>query len=1319
MSIPVVCPHCDSKYQLQPELVGKSMRCPNPDCREIFVVAAAPPPPPPPPVDLNPPPAPVPWTETAVEFRLEPGGGEPTRIAPAEHTPPQADAFRIPSATELPYERIESESAVLVGKPDFSHHSLNPSPFSGQVPEGETVVYTRPPGPGSDPIKTAELVLPPPAKPAPAMPAPQAKPVPTAKPAAAKPAPAPLPPKAQVPVAERSPRAKPGPKEVAWSDAAPPPPPPNGRAATVPAPVPAPAPVDAEAVEPVEAFIRRRRKSPWRGVALMGLLFATIATVAAIGIGYLRHEASKEQREADEAKEFYEKGNFAAAATRFEQVAAAYPDGPDAERYKFFADLSAARAAVDAVTTRENPAPGQRKLGEFVAKYAASPLAQPGGGFGSDVIETGRKLADALADHAGDKLKAYRAASTDPEKFRPEQVATTDLDAAESAVTNGRTLLPTLDRFREKDGLNFADQRKKFDDLAAEFRKERDRLAALAPYRTLTDDPTDDRIETAEAAVRAAGLSGDPQAKEIFRIAKRRLQELIGYTVGVVDAKKSPGEVAAAVLFAAPVAGSPEPRPPLDAVPDVAFAVARGVLYALDSHTGTLLWGTRVAAVTADLRTADVPVRIDAGDGSEWVLVASDVGGKPALTARDARTGAAVWHQPLEAGFAGRPALVGRRAYVPLADPMGTIVELQLATGRRLGHLRIRQPIGAPPVAAAGPRVGTGFLYVPADARRVFVFEVGRETDAGDREPPRVVRVIGTGHPRDGLRGEPLLIASADGPGPKYLILPQTDGPAGMRLRCYTLPPPTDLVGNPAGGPPPDAIPVEKSADVAVAGWSWFPPVTDGERVVVATDAGAFAVFGVNQTGNVDRPLFPLPGPKPTADADDAVTRAVVVAADEDSAWAVLGGNLVRLRTAVDPAGGLRYVRHGNPRPVGEPTHRGQVRPAAGVGIVVVRTGPTSAARAVAFDLATGLPRWQTQLGAVAAASPLPLPDGTAVLIDTEGGVYTVPADGSVRGAVVAKPLADPAARARVAVAPDGKTAWVLVPEVTKDGRRLRVRRVEDGAVAADTSVLLPELPAGAPVVTNGAVLVPLADGTVYRLAADGGELKRGPVWRSAAGKPDAGCLVTVVGDGDFVTTDGATRATRWRWPADGVAVKVAGPWDTRSPIAAAPAAYRADATVRVALVETTGVVQLFDANKTDEPLNRWRPGKDSPVPPGPAGVRLTAVAAGDRQLLVYAVSGRRLVALDADHPQPAWMTWVSPDDGAELVGWAVRDGVIVTTDQSGRLTLVAVDTGRTLDAIPAPAGGFATVPAGLGRDRAAVALADGTVQSVPLKTGK
>src|SRR5438105_9696717 len=50
MHITVLCPHCQSRFQIEPSLRGKRMRCPNPICRMIFEVReeerSAPPAPP-------------------------------------------------------------------------------------------------------------------------------------------------------------------------------------------------------------------------------------------------------------------------------------------------------------------------------------------------------------------------------------------------------------------------------------------------------------------------------------------------------------------------------------------------------------------------------------------------------------------------------------------------------------------------------------------------------------------------------------------------------------------------------------------------------------------------------------------------------------------------------------------------------------------------------------------------------------------------------------------------------------------------------------------------------------------------------------------------------------------------------------------------------------------------------------------------------------------------------------------------------------------------------------------------------------------------
>ncbi|MCE9563110.1 MAG: PQQ-binding-like beta-propeller repeat protein [Planctomycetes bacterium] len=65
MSIVAQCPHCETKFNLEPEMAGKKMRCPNFDCQQVFKVQASarptepePSPPPPPPKPVPPPAAP-------------------------------------------------------------------------------------------------------------------------------------------------------------------------------------------------------------------------------------------------------------------------------------------------------------------------------------------------------------------------------------------------------------------------------------------------------------------------------------------------------------------------------------------------------------------------------------------------------------------------------------------------------------------------------------------------------------------------------------------------------------------------------------------------------------------------------------------------------------------------------------------------------------------------------------------------------------------------------------------------------------------------------------------------------------------------------------------------------------------------------------------------------------------------------------------------------------------------------------------------------------------------------------------------------------
>src|SRR5204863_4964063 len=120
----------------------------------------------------------------------------------------------------------------------------------------------------------------------------------------------------------------------------------------------------------------------------------------------------------------------------------------------------------------------------------------------------------------------------------------------------------------------------------------------------------------------------------------------------------------------------PVTRPPN---PELVLALSRGLLYALDGE-GRRLWAARVG-----LDAGDLPVRVPArGDEPELVLIAGT--DPPGLTARDARTGAVRWHQPLTEPVLGRPVLAGDRLFVATAGPEGAVADLDARSGRLVGR---------------------------------------------------------------------------------------------------------------------------------------------------------------------------------------------------------------------------------------------------------------------------------------------------------------------------------------------------------------------------------------------------------------------------------------------------------------------------------------------------------------------------------------------------------------------------------------------------------------------------------------------------------
>ena len=790
MAIVVSCPHCETKFNLQPDMVGKSMRCPNLDCRQVFTV--------------------------------KPQG--------REIEPPKSDPVPVPQPRPMPL------------PPEPGKGARKPAVVDAQIVEAAVVVAE---GQGSRLVGGCR---------------------PASRP-------------------RRGPR--PGAGRVArWDRRAADPPP-------------------QEEEEPRAARLDRhdRRGRPGRG--------------RASSVYLVRMQVVAEQNLAKQAEDEYGKGEHAAAQKTYEKLLAEYPESEEAPRYRFFADLAQMQVAVRSVTNRENPDAAIDRFKQFLTAQKESPFAKPKSGFGSDILEAGRKLGEDVAGHADDRVKAFRA----DRSGKPGE-----LDRAEKAVATGRELLPMIEAFRTPEDRPLDSIRADLDTVESSVKRERERTAAIAKARRDLENLTDSNIQRVENDLAGVGFESDDEARSIIAAAKGKLLELVrvrarprrtAHATHLIR-RDDPLRLAHRPNAPGPGHGYRRGSAPLG-------LPGGGSRDPLCHQRGgrRALWALRVGTDITDPPTV---ARVELPTGpTDIAVVASNVAGVSSVAAYVVRTGASLWYQPL--GFpnpkkpdemlsvpaAGPPVVVGSRVLVPLRDEQGTIFEFDLTTGTRRGRIRLGQPVGQNAISV---RPGTGLLYAVADARRVYVIDAGARDDDGNPLPLRCVQVIATGHLPGTVRTPPLLLGpEGDAPADRWMILSQAAG-RSMLLRAFTMQP----IAPPAldGKAPPES-PASPAVELPVDGWSWFPLVSDGERIAVATDFGQFRLFGVKQLGSLDRPLFPLPEPRPPlpAPAEGRAVRGVVFPAEETAFWVVANGNLQKFRVGLVPSRGVEIL------PVGEPqAHR-------------------------------------------------------------------------------------------------------------------------------------------------------------------------------------------------------------------------------------------------------------------------------------------------------------------------------------------------------------------------------------------------------------
>jgi predicted Zn finger-like uncharacterized protein len=493
-------------------------------------------------------------------------------------------------------------------------------------------------------------------------------------------------------------RPRPAPNEVAWSpDLLPPGAPP-------PPPVDLDPMVDVDHLnEPEEGNRPRRPRPPTEsGILPMPpkkagrklILAAMVAfIVVALGSGgyfLIRYINEAPERLMTAGKDELTRRNWDQAHKQFDTLVRDYPSHRLAPEAAFLSDLCSLRQATTNVMSRTDPQPG---LAEWKKVMASPTLGEFGakGRYDYDLWDAGTKLEEDLLA----KGKEVFNADTPGE--------------AETWLTEAGEVDMALDRFRDEDKPRSPALASGLAELRSKIDKARDRLAQIANLTPFEGMGNEEDIAEYQRQARLHGLEKDPLVIAKIDEMNRRIELKAVYTrePNPIPPTTVPDDGLTSLLFA-PRFDTAQPRQ-LSWTPTIFFCQARGVLYALHEEYGQVLWAARTG-----LDTDVMPVRVPASDQNpEMVLVASNTGNQFGITARGARDGRPLWHQSLAVPCQGPPALVGPNVYVALADPVGTVLEISLASGEIVGRITIGRPLG--PVIVARP--GTGFLYIPAEAR--------------------------------------------------------------------------------------------------------------------------------------------------------------------------------------------------------------------------------------------------------------------------------------------------------------------------------------------------------------------------------------------------------------------------------------------------------------------------------------------------------------------------------------------------------------------------------------------------------------------------
>jgi len=1031
------------------------------------------------------------------------------------------------------------------------------------------------------------------------------------------------------------------------------------------------------------AHLYAQPKRRWMRWAIVGMFVVLILG----GIGFMvyqqRQFAAREGKLAEEAKLAFAENRFSKAQKDYDELYKKFEKSPDRGKYKFMSDFSAALENVH--NGSEAPAERRLKLQKFEADAVFDDFKKP--------------LWD---EHPVPVWQGYLKLLNEQVSLAQKAMDGHDYDGAELAVAESQKM---ADHIESKGTSDVKGQMAAVNEKLQTFRttiaEDRAYTTFLAKMKDAFKNITPIVVAEYEGLAKKNRYQNRPEVvTEILRV-KEELKKRIVFKLDEKPRQTPPKNDMPLFVVGAARSGAANPAE------RVVFAIARGVLYALSETSGQIVWATRVG-----IDVSNLPVRIPKGPNAPELVLVPTADGK-GLVAREVLTGKAQWMQTFEAPLRGQPILVERRVWVTLTGDEGRVALIETFDGSRVGYL----PLGQKLAGGGAWQMGTSRIFVPAESQTVFVIDTNPKPDAsGKVDPAALEAVLQTGHGAGTLRGEPVVVGAADAAsgqsGPSFLIMAQSDGLEGMKLRAFELALPRPEIGTPV--------------EIRINGWSWFTPTCDQEKLSVATDSGVFAVFGVAQKGGEDKALFPLVSTEAPKNAARRAGRSQVVYADDRTFWYLTNGELHMNRLGYDRKEGQRLAPGWKQSlRLGTPLHAGQISPDRDVLYVVTQTSSPPGCFATAVESQTGAVRWQRALGVSLQGEAIRL--GKHVYqMDQGGGLYQIDAaqvklgpndEWAAGGTVLSPPRIDLVGEPRFLTAPDGQSALALLTVRDKGANELLVRQIlpdqplkEFPAIAIGQDML-----AGPPALVGTTLYLPLSSGKLSRLAIGTNNLAGGPDWKTATlGENAQGYVLPLAGD-ELLVSNGVRGLSVFSWPASGFQFKRQA--TLNNSIASAPIALpAASGTPRVVVADTGGQVQLLDGDNLS-PILTWN------VRQMQLGTEVTGgpylLGSGPSARVLVVVDRTHVVCLAADSRLPIWKYRVKGDGLAgspRVVGDALS-----LSDVPGKFESLDPATGQplggsfpVLGALPA-APSAAPVDAGDGRLFAP--LSDGTLLVLPRET--